>query len=164
MLSATFTSRTCKFTTWRWRCPTCAANSSFPSWRRCTTSSWWEAKSKESCFSCDSQNLSQIFFNSKFNYYQLPTTTNRKNSTPNNTQQPCPWWIIEFCDQQQPNKKWRKKQQKSSNLEKKLMTTFWRRSKQKKIRLLKILEKIILKLKRISCMYRVLFWDFVKKT
>ena len=119
MLNATFTSRTCKFTIWRWRCPTCAANSSFPSWRRCTTSSWWEAKSKESCFSCDSQNLSQIFFNSKFNYYQLPTTTNRKNSTPNNTQQPCPWWIIEFCDQQQPNKKWRKKQQKSSNLEKK---------------------------------------------
>merc|ERR1712062_597240 len=30
-VNATFTSRTCKFTIWRWRCPTCAANSSFPS-------------------------------------------------------------------------------------------------------------------------------------
>ena len=47
---------------------------------------------------------------------------------------------------------------------KKIDDYFLKKKQTKKIRLLKILEKIILKLKRISCMYRVLFWDFVKKT
>jgi len=61
-----------------------------------------------------------------------------------------------------------KNEEKSSKnppiLKKKIDDYFLKKKQTKKIRLLKILEKIILKLKRISCMYRVLFWDFVKKT
>ena len=75
MLNATFTSRTCKFTIWRWRCPTCAANSSFPSWRRCTTSSWWEAKNKfETRFCCDFKTSLKPYI---FNYKNLSANQNQ---------------------------------------------------------------------------------------
>ena len=117
MLNATFTSRTCKFTIWRWRCPTCAANSSFPSWRRCTTSSWWEAKNKfETRFCCDFKTSLKPYI---FNYKNLSAKNQNqleKILLQNQTQRPCPWWIIEFCDQQQPKNGRKKKAAKNPPL------------------------------------------------
>ena len=79
-----------------------------------------------------------------------------KNSTPkSNTQRPCPWWIIEFCDQQQPKNGRKKTAAKNPPL-----TKIWLFEEAKTLD--KIL-KLFWKTAKISCMYRVLFLGFCKK-